>query len=58
MGPKDVDGMANSVDREQSSLFCVYTVCPNRPVRKHRNITVHNFFEFTKVDGEMSDRVL
>ena len=36
MGPKDADGMANSVDPHQtaprSSLIWVYTVCPNLPI--------------------------
>ena len=44
MGRKDADGIANSVDPDQtaprSSLSWVYTVCPNLPVRKLRIITV------------------
>ena len=41
MGPKDADGMANSVDPDQtrSSLVWVYTVCPDLSVRKLRIIT-------------------
>ena len=34
MSPKDADGMANSVDPDQSSLIWVYTVCPGLSVRK------------------------
>ena len=37
MHPKDADGMANSVDPEQtsrSSLIWVYTVCLDLPFRK------------------------
>ena len=41
---KDADGMANSVDPDQtaprSSLIWVYTVCLDLPVRKLRIITV------------------
>ena len=52
MSPNDADGMANSADTDQtaprhwsdcssrSSLIWVCTVCPDLPVRKHRNITV------------------
>ena len=40
MHPKDADGMANSVDPDLSSLIWVYTICPDLPVRKIRNI--HN----------------
>ena len=44
MHPKDVAGIANSVDPDQtaprSSLIRVYTVCPDLSVRKLRNIMV------------------
>ena len=38
MSPKDTDGMANSVDPDQTALW-VCTVCPDLPVRKLRNIS-------------------
>ena len=41
MCPKDADGMANSVDPDQttwSSLIWVYTVCLDLPVQKLRII--------------------
>ena len=39
MCPKDIDGIANSVDPDQTrnSLIRVYTVCPNLYVRKLKN---------------------
>ena len=44
MHPKDAEGIANSVDPDQtaprSSLILVCTVCPDLSVRKLRNITV------------------
>ena len=42
MSPNDADGMANSVDPDQtaSSLDWVCTVCPGISVRKLRIITV------------------
>ena len=46
MHPKDADGIANSVDPDQtarSSLIWVCTVCPGLSVRKLRNITVVSF---------------
>ena len=39
MGPKDPDGMANSVDPDQTARWD-YTVCPVLSVRKFRNIMV------------------
>ena len=45
MSPNDADGMANSVDPDQtapwSSLIRVFTVCPGISVRKLRIITVN-----------------
>ena len=38
MSPNDADGMANSVDPDQTAPVC--TVCPGLSVRKLRNITV------------------
>ena len=46
MSPKDADGIANSVDPDQtpqSSLILVCTVCPDLYVRKLRIITVFLF---------------
>ena len=45
MSPNDADGMANSVDPDQtrSSLIWVCTVCPGRSVWKLRIITVHHY---------------
>ena len=46
MGPKDVEGMANSVDPDQTALFSrssliwIHTVCPDLSVRKLRIIAV------------------
>ena len=42
MSPKDADGMANSVDPDQtrSSLIWVCTVCPGISVLKLKIITV------------------
>ena len=46
MHPKDVEGIANSVDPDQTapriSLIWVCTVRPDLSVRKLRNITVSN----------------
>ena len=44
MLPKDADGMANSVnpDQTKSSLIWVCTVCPGLSVRKLRIITAHH----------------
>ena len=41
MSPKDAEGIANSVDPDQSSLIWVCTVCPGLSVQKVRIITVH-----------------
>ena len=45
MSPNDADGMANSVDPDQTapSLIWVCTVCPGISVRKLRIITVLYF---------------
>ena len=43
MSPKDADGIANSVDYDQTaplSLIWIYTVCPDLSVWKLRNITL------------------
>ena len=41
MSPNDADGMANSVDPDQTApLIWVCTVCPGISVRKLRIITV------------------
>ena len=41
MSPNDADGMANSVDPDQTApLIWVCTVCPGLSVRKLRIITV------------------
>ena len=40
MSPNNADGMANSVDLDQSSLIWVYTVCLGISVRKLRIIIV------------------
>ena len=40
MSPKDADGMANSVDPDQTPLIWVYTVWPGLSVRKLRINTV------------------
>ena len=40
MRPNDADGMANSVDPDQTALIWVFTVCSDLSVRKFRNITV------------------
>ena len=37
MHPKDAEGIANSVDPDQTVLVCI--VCPDLSVRKLRNIT-------------------
>ena len=39
MCPKDADGMANSVDPDQSNLIWIYTVCPGLSVQELRSIT-------------------
>ena len=42
MHPKDADGIANSVDPDQTApLIQVCTVCPDLSVRKLRIITVN-----------------
>ena len=59
MSPNDADGMANSVDPDQtaplgasrSSLILVCTVCPSLSVRKLRNITGYKF-EFNSLCRE------
>ena len=44
MHPKDADGIANSVDPDQTApLIWVCTVCPDLSVRKLRNITVPKY---------------
>ena len=40
MCPKCADGMANSVDTDQTAPIWVCTVCPDLSVRKLRIITV------------------
>ena len=40
MSANNADGMANSVDPDQTALIWDCTVCPNLSVRKLRNITV------------------
>ena len=40
MHPNDADGMANSVDPDQTAPLGVCTVCPDLSVRKLRIITV------------------
>ena len=40
MWPKDAEGVANSIDTDQSGLIWVYTVCRGLSVRKLRIITV------------------
>ena len=40
MRPKDAEGIANSVDPDQTALIWVCTVCPGLCVRKLRIITV------------------
>ena len=40
MSPNNADGMANSVDPDQTALIWVCTVCPGISVRKLRIITV------------------
>ena len=40
MGLKDGDGMANSVDSDQTALIWVYIVCPDLSVRKFRSSRV------------------
>ena len=47
MSPNDADGMANSVDTDQSApLIWVCTVCPGISVRKLRITTVKYFICF------------
>ena len=47
--PNDADGMANSVDPDQTAtLIWVCTVCPDLSVRKLRNITVIRFSNWTR----------
>ena len=56
MSPNDADGMANSVDPDQtapwSSLIRVFTVCPGISVRKLRIITV-NYCTCTAVGSNL-----
>ena len=40
MSPNDADGMANSVDPDQTALIWICTVCPGISVQKLRIITV------------------
>ena len=48
MSPNDAEGMANSVDPDQTALIWVCTVCPDLSVQKLRNITVFcEYFEIT-----------
>ena len=42
MSPNDADGMANSVDQDQTAIWA-YTVCPGKSVRKLRIILVNKF---------------
>ena len=46
MGPKDADGIVNSIDLDhtapRSNLIWAYTVCLDLSVRKLRNISVGN----------------
>ena len=67
MSPNDADGMANSVDLDQtaprSSLIWVCTVCPSISVRKLRIITVNNYGNceaslFNKIFFVFRDRVI
>ena len=37
---KDADGMANSVDPDQTAPSVVFTVCPDLTVQELRTITV------------------
>ena len=43
MCPNNADGMANSVDSDQTDLVWVYTVCPDLSVGKLRIVTVYGF---------------
>ena len=43
MSPNNADGMANSVDPDQSSLIWVCTICSGLSVQKLRIITVGYF---------------
>ena len=48
MGPKDAEGIVNSVDPDQTApLIWVYTVCPGISVRKLRIIMVSRIFLYT-----------
>ena len=51
MHPKDAEGIANSVDPDQTAplggLIWVCTVCPDLSVRKLRNITVGIIFHIS-----------
>ena len=40
MSPKDAEGIANSVDRDETALLWVCTVCPYLSVQRLRIITV------------------
>ena len=47
MHPKDAEGIANSVDPDQTEQsIWVCTVCPDLSVRKLRNITVIQAYPF------------
>ena len=54
MHPNDADGMANSVDPDQTAPLGVNTVSSDLSVRKFRNIMVESFYEGeqrrTKID--------
>ena len=54
MSPNNADGMANSVDPDQTaqSVIWVCTVCPDLSVRKLRNITVTFFSSPAKIVEE------
>ena len=43
MHPKDAEGIADSVDPDQSSLIWVCTVCQNLSAQKFRIITVLSY---------------
>ena len=52
MGPKDANGMANSVDPDLGAVW-IYNVCQNLPVRKLKIIMV-----FVERDGSEKMEVL
>ena len=45
MNPKDADGMANSVDADQTAPIWVHTVCPGLSVPKLRIIMVNFLYQ-------------